>query len=312
MTRAEATDSEAAPIETLGERDLQCALALSRAASWNQNEADWRTMLALGRGWCIRSPDDASPMRLAASIVLLPYGVSFAWVSMVLVAPEFRGRGFAARLLRHALAELSRDGRGGVLDATPAGRPVYAREGFVDSWGFQRYRRDPVHPAPAPSEAFAAAPELASRRASPPACRIRPLRESDWPTIAALDLPAFGADRSPLLRGLAARLPQVAHVAERDGALAGFVLGRDGREAVQLGPLVAEDAGVARALLDAALACTEGPIYLDAADRQQALLAAMAERGFAPQRPFTRMLYGMECAPGDASKVFLVAGPELG
>jgi len=65
-------------------------------------------------------------------------------------------------------------------------------------------------------------------------------------------------------------------------------------------------------LLDAALARTQGPIYLDAADAQQALLSAIAERGFAPQRPFTRMLYGMGNAPGDASKMFLVAGPELG
>jgi ribosomal protein S18 acetylase RimI-like enzyme len=313
MTGAGKTDRAAAPIETLGERDLQCALALSRAASWNQNEADWRTMFTLGRGWCIRSSGDASPVGLAASTVVLPYGASFAWVSMVLVAPEFRGHGFAARLLRHALAELSRAGRGAVLDATPAGRPVYAREGFVDSWSFRRYRRDSSQPAPALSEASAAAPGLASRHASPPpACRIRRLRESDWPAIAALDLPAFGADRSPLLRRLAARLPQVAHVAERSGSLAGFVLGRDGREAGQLGPLVAEDADVARALLDAALARTKGPIYLDAADAQKALLTAIAERGFAPQRPFTRMLYGMECAPGDASKVFLVAGPELG
>ncbi len=313
MTRPRATDSEAAPIGALDAGDLQCALALSRAASWNQNEADWRTMLALGRGWCIRSPGDASPVRLAASIVVLPYGASFAWVSMVLVAPEFRGHGFAARLLRHALAELSRAGRGAVLDATPAGRPVYAREGFVDSWSFRRYRWDPAHPVPVPPEATAAAPGLASRHASPPpACRIRPLRESDWPAIAALDLPAFGADRSPLLRRLAARLPQAAQVAERNGATVGFVLGRDGREAAQLGPLVAEDAATACALLDAALARTQGPIYLDAADAQQALLSAIAERGFSPQRPFTRMLYAMERAPGDASKVFLVAGPELG
>ncbi len=312
MAGAGETNSEAAPIETLGEHDLQCALALSHAASWNQNEADWRTMLALGRGWCIRSPGDASPVRLAASIVLLPYGASFAWVSMVLVAPEFRGHGLAARLLRHALAELSSDGRGGVLDATPAGRPVYARAGFVDSWGFRRYRRDAAHPVLAPPQACAAAPAFASSRASLPACRIRPLRESDWPAIAALDLPVFGADRSPLLRRLAARLPQAAHVARRDGATLGFVLGRDGREAVQLGPLVAEDAATACVLLDAALARTQGPIYLDAADAQQALLSAIAERGFAPQRPFTRMLYGMGNAPGDASKMFLVAGPELG
>ncbi|HEY0879491.1 MAG TPA: GNAT family N-acetyltransferase [Zeimonas sp.] len=290
--------TEPPPLAPLGPDDVPGALELSRAASWNQNEADWRMMLALGRGWCIRSFDGASRARLAASIVVLPYGDAFAWVSMVLVLPEFRGRGFASRLLRHALAELGRVGLGAVLDATPAGRPVYVQEGFVDSWGFRRYRRESA--TRAASGAGASSPEL------------RPLREPDWPAIAALDRPAFGADRMPLLRRLAQRLPQAAHVAVRDGAVVGFVLGRDGREAAQVGPLVAEDPRAARTLLDAALARVDGPVYVDATDGQPELLAAIAERGFVLQRPFTRMLHALERAPGDASRIFLVAGPELG
>ncbi|HLT27969.1 MAG TPA: GNAT family N-acetyltransferase [Zeimonas sp.] len=309
---------ETPPIEALDAGDLPGALELSRAASWNQNEADWRTMLALGRGWCIRAPDGASPARLAASIVVLPYGDAFAWVSMVLVLPEYRGRGFASRLLRHALAELARDGRGGVLDATPAGHPVYVQEGFIDSWGFRRYRRPAPadRSAPLPSAGVAAASAANDGGSAAPstagASAIRPLNEDDWPAIAALDGRTFGADRGPLLRRLAERVPRAAHVAERDGRLVGFVLARDGREATQVGPLVADDAASACALLDAALAAIDGPVYVDAADAQAELLAALAGRGFALQRPFTRMLYALDRAPGDASKVFLVAGPELG
>lgn len=299
MASAGTTGAGTAPITALEAGDLPAALALSRTASWNQNEADWRMMLALGRGWGIRAPDGAATARLAASIVVLPYGDAFAWVSMVLVLPGFRGRGFASRLLRHALDELARSGAGGaVLDATPAGRPVYAREGFVESWGFSRYRRARATHVPAPDPA--------------PARAVRPLAARDWPAIAALDRRAFGADRSPLLRRLAQRLPAAAHVIEHEGLVVGFVLARDGCEAAQLGPLVAEDAPAARALLDAALARLEGPVYVDAADAQPALLAAIAERGFVAQRPFTRMLHALERAPGDASKVFLVAGPELG
>ncbi len=291
--------AELPAIEALDERDLPGAFALSRAASWNQNENDWGMMLALGRGWCIRAP--GARRALAASIVVLPYGDDFAWVSMVLVLPELRGRGLAARLLRHALAELAREGRGGVLDATPAGHPVYVQEGFVGSWGFRRYRRE---------TARGGAAAVAPARAPTPA--VRGLLESDWPAIAKFDAPAFGADRSALLRRLALRLPHAAHVAERDGRVIGYVLGRDGREATQLGPLVAEDDASACALLDAAIAPLEGPVYVDAVDAQPALLAAIAERGFVVQRPFTRMLYALERTPGDASKVFLVAGPELG
>ncbi len=299
------TGADAPTIRALDARDLPGALELTRAASWNQNEADWRMMLDLGHGWGIDAPAGEAPARLAASIVILPYGNAFAWVSMVLVAPAFRGRGYAQRLLRHALGAIARNGSGGVLDATPAGHPVYRQEGFIDSWGFRRLRRDAAPGAVAPSQVAPTKPVAAS-------AAVRKLQERDWPAIAALDRDAFGGDRTTLLRRLAARLPQAAHVLERDGRLAGFVLGRDGQDAQQIGPLVCEDPAAVPALLDAALSSVDGPVYVDAADHHRSLHDALVQRGFVEQRPFTRMLHALERAPGDERRVFLVAGPELG
>ncbi|MCO5107363.1 MAG: GNAT family N-acetyltransferase [Burkholderiaceae bacterium] len=300
---------DATPIVPLSVADLAGAIELSASASWNQNEADWRLMLTLGRAWGIRATDAAGRERLAASVVALPYGSEFAWVSMVLVLPEFRGRGYASRLLAHALNELAWRGIGAILDATPAGHPIYVPLGFVDSWGFRRYRREA--PAPAP----AAPPPAAAARASgreAPAAAVRAPGDADWPAILGIDRPAFGADREALLRSLAARLPRAAHVAERGGRLVGFVFGRDGREATQIGPLVASDLATAGALLEAALSSVSGPVYLDLADRFAELVPWLQARGFAYQRPFTRMVRGLKTAPGDPSRIILVAGPELG
>src|SRR5512141_1543876 len=110
----------------LGEQHLAGAMALSRAANWNQNESDWRTMLRLGRGFGLSAADGS----LVASIVVLPYGDTFAWTSMVLVSPEHRRLGYASRMLRRALAYLQSRGLTAVLDATPAGHEVYVQEGF--------------------------------------------------------------------------------------------------------------------------------------------------------------------------------------
>ncbi|GMV00726.1 MAG: GNAT family N-acetyltransferase [Burkholderiaceae bacterium] len=291
-------------IARLAVADLADAVALSASASWNQNEADWRLMLTLGRAWGIRAADVSGIERLAASVATLPYGSEFAWVSMVLVLPEFRGRGYATRLLAHALDELAWRGIAAILDATPAGRPIYLPLGFVDCWGFSRYRRE--------------APTTASAARSPgtaevfEAAAVRPLRDADWPAILGIDRPAFGADREALLRSLAARLPRAAHVAEHNGRITGFVLARDGREASQLGPLLAPDTTTARALLEAALSTLDGPVYLDLADRHAHLLPWLQSRGFAFQRLFTRMIRGLRRAPGDPTPVVLVAGPELG
>ncbi len=275
-------------------------------------------MLALGQGWGIELPPASgasgasgwsSPSVLAASTVVLPYGPDFAWISMVLVLPEFRRRGYASRLLEHALATLKLQGRAAVLDATPAGHAVYAQAGFVDTWGFARFRREAVSAATSGPVDAPASPRLARPH-------TRPLTNGDWPAIAALDLPAFGADRLPLLQALARRMSALAHVVEEDGHISGYVLGRDGRDAVQIGPLLAARPEHATALLSSALAAVSapgsGPVYVDLLDGRPDLLAQIQAAGFVFQRPFTRMVHGRRTAPGDATQVMMVAGPELG
>jgi hypothetical protein len=56
----------------------------------------------------------------------------------------------------------------------------------------------------------------------------------------------------------------------------------------------------------------EPPLYVDAVDHAPRLIRWLEERGFAIQRPFTRMVHGSARAPGDEKLVYLVAGPELG
>jgi GNAT superfamily N-acetyltransferase len=278
----------------LGEQHLAGAMALSRAANWNQNEADWRMMLRLGKGFGLSAADGS----LVASIVVLPYGTEFAWMSMVLVSPEFRRLGFASRMLRRALAYLQWRGLAAILDATPAGHEVYVQEGLRDTWSFQRHRLGESRPVSGWQDVSG--------------LKLRNLADGDWPQILGLDLPAFGASREPLLRALAARLPEAALVAERGKKICGYLLGRDGREARQLGPLVAADLPAAQALLAHALERVPAPLYIDIVDRHSSLRNWALTRGFSVQRPFSRMVHGAERAPGNNETVMLVAGPELG
>jgi hypothetical protein len=90
------------------------------------------------------------------------------------------------------------------------------------------------------------------------------------------------------------------------------LLGRDGREARQLGPLVARSSDAARALLAGALANVPPPLYLDVVDREPGITAWLASLGLEFQRPFTRMVHGAPVAPGDPALVFCPAGAELG
>ena len=263
----------------LGPQHIAGCFALSKAAHWNQNEADWRLMLDIGHGWGLSLADGT----LIASTLVLPYG-AFAWISMVLVHPDHRRHGHATRLLRVALADLRDKGLTPILDATPAGREVYRQEGFRDTWTFKRYQKTGT------DHVF-------------PGMERKPWSVPDF----TMDREAFGADRSRLLRALAARLPQAA-LAQPNG----FILGREGREANQIGPLVARDEETAMALLKSALAAVPAPVYVDAVDHAPRMQQWLQQQGFNFQRPFTRMVHGGERAPGNEKLVYLVAGPELG
>jgi GNAT superfamily N-acetyltransferase len=263
----------------LGPQHLAGCAALSKSANWNQNEADWRLMLELGHGWGLSLGDGT----LIASTLVLPYG-DFAWISMVLVHPAHRRQGHASRLLGVAIADLRSRGLTPILDATPAGREVYRQEGFRDTWTFKRFHLSQ--------------PLRVSESAQP---------ITDWSRLLPLDAEAFGADRRSLLRALAARLPQAALASDQ-----GFVLGREGREARQIGPLIARDEATAMALLRSALATVAAPLYVDVVDHAPKVQQWLQAHGFTFQRPFTRMVHGAARAPGNEKLVYLVAGPELG
>ena len=275
--------------------ELGNADALVREAGWNQVTADWRIFLELGTVYAVRN----SAHRVVATAATLLCGGHVGWISMVLVASDYRRQELATRLLRRCVDDLVGRGLVPVVDATPAGRMVYVGLGFQDSWGFRRYSA----PAPRREEIAPSAPD---------GVVIRSVRGDDWLALCRYDAQVFGADRSALLARLRGRAPGTELAAWRGDRIVGFVLGRDGRSATQLGPLAAEDEATARALLGLGLAGTHGPIYIDLADSKSAVRRWLEDHGFAPQRPFTRMVYGRAMRFDDAARTMAVAGPELG
>src|SRR5260370_10076813 len=192
--------------------------ALVRDARWNQLAADWRIFLKLGRVYAIATDDG----RIVATTATLPYGGRFAWISMVLVAPDYRRRGLATRLMQQAMRELAAAKLVPVLDATPDGREVYRRLGFEDAWGFQRLIRRERQGAGAPA---------------PAGIIVRPITDADWQAACAYDAAAFAAEPGAVLAGLPRRRPPAALVALRAGELVGFLPGPASSPSPHLRPL---------------------------------------------------------------------------
>jgi len=278
----------------LGPADAADGVALSTRIGWNQALPDWQYMLAAGEGVGLRAADGT----LVASAMALPYG-RFSWICMVLVDPDYRRQGLATTLMDAVVARQEAAGRVPGLDATPDGREVYRRIGFEEDYRSGRYRAENVDLSAVDP------PDL-------PDVTIRPLQESDLPPIAATDEAVFGGVRSALVAHLLGRVPGAPHGAWRGDDLVGYVFAREGREAHQVGPLVADSPEVAIALARAALGSIEGPVYLDAPEAQTDFVAWLAAVGFARQRPFYRMYRGQSRGFDAPVRIFALAGPELG
>ena len=266
--------------------------ALSAEIGWNQVESDWRYMLANGAGF----GRTVAGGKLVASAMALPYD-GFAWVCMVLVAPEHRGRSIATDLMRRVLDDLAVRGVMAGLDATPAGREVYKHLGFEDVYGLERLWAERVVPADGGEETGAG---------------IAPMAAADIDEVAAYDAERFGADRRALLDHLRGRAPDSAFVARARGRMAGFVMARDGLVATQVGPVVAEDAATAIALARHAVGGIAGAAVIDACDYQTPFVEWFKGSGFEFQRPYVRMLVGRAQPIDRKENIFAPAGPEFG
>jgi len=285
--------TEIVSIRPLGVADLDAVQQLSFEAGWNQVEADWRIFLERGHLYGVDGPAGA----VHATGATLPLGAEFGWISMIIVTAGARHRGLAAQLVLYGIEDLAAQGLVPGLDATPAGREVYARLGFRDTWPITRLVR------PGTGRVQGAVGDIA------PELRAAGLRDLD--AVAALDHRAFGTERRAVIARLIERAPQLAVVGWTPGS-AGFLLGRFGHTATQLGPVVASEPAVALAMVDYAVARAPGPFVLDLVDLRPGLRAALEGRGFTPQRTFRRMVYRRAEPFGDPNFAIAIAGPELG
>jgi predicted N-acetyltransferase YhbS len=195
------------------------------------------------------------------AIVGTAAAVSFGatgWLGGVTVAPEARGRGLGGRLTEAALDALGEHETVSLL-ATPAGRPIYERLGFVPEAEYRVFSA-PEHRAPAPADGLVPA---------------------ERELVLALDREATGEDRALALdagleRGLATP----------DGT--GFAL----RPPWSARPIVARDPAAGAALLAATL---EPGLRLAAPVDNAPAMAALTALAH-PQRGVVRMRRGAPIA----------------
>lgn len=292
--------NSATQIKPLTLSDLDGALTLSTTIGWNQRAEDWRMLLHIAPDASFAAVANG---RVVGTAIGIDYG-PFGWIAMMLVDPAYRGRGLGAQLLERAMNALppTLPIR---LDATPLGRPLYQRFGFEDDVVLSR------HVADAPASKDLVVPQAAG-------ASIRPLTAAELPSVAEQDAHVFGGHRRRVIEWMMDSAPKYAWVAHDSSGRPQYCLGRAGLIFDQIGPVVARDAEVAKALVGAALryAATKS-VVIDAFDARESFAAWLRSAGFRVQRPLYRMyrpnVAGARADPYVPSDLieFAILGPEF-
>jgi GNAT superfamily N-acetyltransferase len=269
-------------VRLLMKDDIPRVMELNRAAGWNQTEADWQRVLDLEPEGCFVLETEE---RIAATTTAVRYGTELAWIGMVLTLPEFRGRGYARRLMTAAIDYLESHRVDWIkLDATDMGRPLYTQLGFQDECPVERWWLDSAPLiAPPPVSPYTAQPDL--------------------------DRQAFGADRTRLLTHLSPGT--AASIAD------GFAMGRPGANATYFGPCVTSSQRTAEDLLCWFLSHHAGhPIFWDLFPRNEGALILARHYGFERKRKLVRMAKpgrpGLNPILDNRRLIYALAGFEFG
>ena len=274
--------------------DIDSAMKLSVAEGWNQTENDWKTFLENDENICMVAECDN---KVVGTTTSMNYSNEVAWIGMVLVYKEYRGRGISKSLLS-AVMEKLKGCRSIKLDATPQGQQVYKTLDFQDEYLIARMTNPSLEDFSF-GNSSSVLPELA--------------HNNDHPQIIALDENSFGADRAQLIGSLLKEFPGKAWILKQHNSITGFVLGRDGSKYHHIGPLVASGADEANLLLATALRKLIGqPVVLDVLCDKEDLISWLTAVGFSIQRHFTRMYKQENPLPGLPGKQYLICGPEFG
>jgi len=279
-------------IRTMTSADVSAGMRLKDIAGWNQTKEDWERFLQASPKGCFVAEWNGLA---AGTVTTITYEGRFAWIGMVLVDPQLRGKGIGTALLLKAIEHLDSKNVPCVkLDATPQGKPIYARLGFRVEYEIERHclTRE-------------ASPKVSLEKLSDHAANIESLQE--------MDRQVFGADRSALLRSLAKSAPELVAIHPSGGVVEGFALGRKGSQADHLGPWVAANALAAREVFgDFLLRSRRRVVFVDVVRDNPWAPALLAANGFQFSRRLTRMSRGENAHPGRPDLLCAILGPEFG
>jgi ribosomal protein S18 acetylase RimI-like enzyme len=279
-------------IRPMTRRELDLGIGWAADEGWNPGLHDADSFFAADPEGFLLGLLDGEPVGMVSAV---RYGRSYGFLGFYIVRPRWRGQGHGHALWRAAMRQLS--GRVIGLDGVVAQQDNYRKSGFELAWNNVRYQGPAI--------------ERASAAASPPS--VVPVRTLPLDAVLDYDAAFFPDDRRTFTRHWVAQRGSSALAVLRDGRLGGFGVIRPCRAGHKIGPLFADDATAAEALIRALAAPLPAGtlLQIDIPASNPQAVALVRAQGLVPVFETARMYVGaMPALP--MARLFGVTTFELG
>jgi GNAT superfamily N-acetyltransferase len=274
------------------EQDLVSACALSAAEGWNQTEMDWRFLFSGRQNVCLVAEEEG---KIAGTATALVHPPGLAWIGMVLVDKQMRGKGIGRKLMSDIINRLDHI-ESVKLDATPAGLPLYRKLGFIEEYNLYRMTNTAFSGISENAQGF---PEK--------------IDKTNNAIVLQSDKKIFGSDRSILLSYLLENKPGNAFAVFNSGETVAYIFGRAGLKYSYIGPACGLTSDTVKQIIKKVLVSNSGkPMALDIHEDKHDLIGWLESNEFQIQRSFTRMYLKSNNYPGETECQYLISGPEFG
>jgi ribosomal protein S18 acetylase RimI-like enzyme len=280
-----------AAIRTFTKEDITFALTRTARESWDNTAAFFEICLTHDPDGCFIAEIEGQRVGMATTTRYARTG----WVGNLIILPEHRRRGLGEKLMRHAMAHLTRQGVGTLrLEADPPGVKLYRRLGFVEQFDSPRFM---LHTG---SEHHTSGG------------KAEPLTADDLPAATGFDAECFGDDRARLLR-LLFETSGTSFILRHGDRTRGYVMTQPSSLGTRIGPWVATDPDAARELLRSTLANLESTtVVLGVPETNRSAVELLISAGFRPAGSCLRMRWGEPAGGENLHTIFAIANGAMG
>ncbi|PGK42407.1 GNAT family N-acetyltransferase [Bacillus anthracis] len=247
-------------VERLGKNDISCLISLAERIGWDYGLEEIYTVLSSGIVYGIRNEKG----EIIASAAIILYGEKLASIGMVIVHPDYKGRGIGKAITNSCIKSVSAQ-TPIMLIATDEGKPLYEKLGFravsyVSKYICNSYNMNDYCIG---NEEY-----------------MMNYEECDLEEIMKLDEYAFGTNRKVFLKKRIIQSEQCIVVKDKEQNVLGYGLSIQTPENKIIGPVVARNDAMAMRIVHYLAREHHGKLRIDVPEGKDGFMKELEITGF--------------------------------